>query len=302
MRVRILVPMALILLLGCEQATLQLPATDAGFADGGTDATMDAGATDTGVSDTGVVQDRCLVEPGFIQCTHNEATVSGTRKLYWQVPWGPAPAAGWPVVFMFHGSLVVAEASWTGREGDALGFYYQAQTLWMLLSAGYAVITPVALVSATQAWTTNIPPWSVNWESSPDHQYMLNIFDSITRDAFGPLNTSRMFAMGLSSGGYMTSRMAVSYPGRFKALAIQSASYATCAGALCVVPSLPTDHPPTLFLHGERDAVVPITTARSYYQALQNQGTVADMIVDPQAGHEWIWEAPEGILEWFERH
>jgi len=65
---------------------------------------------------------------------------------------------------------------------------------------------------------------------------------------FGHLNNKNKFATGISSGGCMTSRMAVSYEGEFRALAIAAGSYATCGGILCVIPIfLPRDHPPTLF-------------------------------------------------------
>ena len=47
--------------------------------------------------------------------------------------------------------------------------------------------------------------------------------------AVGPLDPSRLLAIGVSSGGYMTSRMAVSYPGKFRALAI--AAGASCRAA-----------------------------------------------------------------------
>jgi dipeptidyl aminopeptidase/acylaminoacyl peptidase len=93
--------------------------------------------------------------------------------------------------------------------------------------------------------------------------------------------------------------MAVSYPGKFRALAIQSASYATCSGALCTVPG---DLPPTLFLHGERDDIVPIGTAEDYRSRLQALGVETMMLRDPQAGHEWLPQAPSAIAAWFAAH
>ena len=115
-------------------------------------------------------------------------------------------------------------------------------------------------------------------------------------------DTTRLYATGISSGGYMTSRMAVSYEGMFRALAIQSASYATCAGPLCVGPSLPEDHPPTLFLHGTLDATVPQYTMELYYDDLLELGVPTRKVVDPVAGHEWIDSAPAEVLRWFQDH
>lgn len=131
---------------------------------------------------------------------------------------------------------------------------------------------------------------------------MLEIFERIEDGDFGPLDSTSLFATGISSGGYMTSRMAVSYPGRFRALAIHSASYATCSGPLCSVPEdLPADHPPALFLHGELDPTVPVATMRAYADALSAQGTPVETVIDPAGGHEWIAEAPIEIPAWFAR-
>jgi len=112
---------------------------------------------------------------------------------------------------------------------------------------------------------------------------------------FGYLDYKRKFATGISSGGYMTSRMAVSYAGsfifsflffkkkknshfnslllnillgEFLSLAVAAGSYATCAGPLCVVPNLPLNHPPTLFLHGGLDPIVPQFTMETYADKL----------------------------------
>jgi predicted esterase len=107
----------------------------------------------------------------------------------------------------------------------------------------------------------------------------------------------------ISSGGYMTSRMAVSYPGKFRALAIESGSYATCSNVLCMVPNpLPADHPPTLFLHGALDVAVPLVTARAYHDQLARQGIETEIIVDDTVGHSWLAVAPEAITCWFKTH
>ena len=173
-----------------------------------------------------------------------------------------------------------------------------------LLSSGITVwqnITAEAHLGGNTFWDTNVPPWSVAWSGSPDDQFMLALFDAINAGAFGQLDADRLYATGISSGGYMTSRMAVSYPGRFKALAIQSASYATCSGPLCAVPqSLPADHPPTLFLHGAIDATVPIWTMYPYRDALEDAGHVVSTVVHTTAGHEWIHEAPDAVVAWFD--
>lgn len=163
------------------------------------------------------------------------------------------------------------------------------------------MLAPDALVSGSTFWQTNIPPWSVLWNTSSDHVFLLAIWKAMHDGRFGPLDSRRMYAMGISSGGFMTSRMAVSYPGTFRALAVHSASYATCS-ALCLVPALPSSHPPTLFLHGALDLIVPRPTMESYRDALLRNRHEVKTVVDPTAGHEWLPEAAQAIPDWFAAH
>ena len=99
----------------------------------------------------------------------------------------------------------------------------------------------------------------------------------------------------------MTSRMAVSYPGRFRALVDHSGSYATCS-TLCTVPELPTDHPPILFLRGESDMLVPASSVQPYLDALVEAGHEAKLVTDPNAGHQWLDAGPTLVPDWFDAH
>lgn len=224
------------------------------------------------------------------------------RDVHYQVPLGQPPAGGWPVVLMFQGSFFSAEITWIATDDLPFGAYYQTHVVKRLLDHGYAVITPEAKLDGGTFWDTNIPPFSLNWESSEDHQLMLLIFAGIAEGAFGPLDAGRLFATGISSGGYMTSRMAVSYPGKFRALAIAAGSYATCSGPLCSVPDLDDGHPPALFLHGEIDLTVPLSTAEEYYDELLASGVDARLVTEPGEGHAWIAASPEEVQAWFDGH
>ena len=99
----------------------------------------------------------------------------------------------------------------------------------------------------------------------------------------------------------MTSRMAVSYPGKFRALAVASASYATCSTA-CTIPALPSNHPPTLFLHGQLDPIVPIATMLDYRDRLNAMGTEVRTVIDPTGGHAWLPSGPQEVSSWFASH
>jgi predicted esterase len=131
---------------------------------------------------------------------------------------------------------------------------------------------------------------------------MQNLFKASEAGNFGPINRGRLYAMGISSGGYMTSRMAVSYPGKFRALADGSGSYATCSSTCTVPTPLPTDHPPTLFLHGDADNIVPMSTVQSYVDALRAEGHEVKVVTDADAGHEWLVEGPAAIPASFDLH
>ena len=71
---------------------------------------------------------------------------------------------------------------------------------------------------------------------------------------------------------------------------------------VCIVPTMPPNHPPTRFLHGRADFTVPLYTAESYRQALTMARFEADLIIDDAAGQEWLSVSPERILEWVQTH
>jgi dipeptidyl aminopeptidase/acylaminoacyl peptidase len=247
------------------------------------------------------VSPRCDVSAARVICDPEISTITAgnaTREIYWQTPASPPPAAGYPLVVVFQGSFYGPDSTWGTVTADTpFGGYHQARLQAVLLENGFTVIAPRA--AGGVAWQTNS---GIPWSATTDRLIIDALLGGIAAGDFGPADTSRLHATGISSGGYMTSRMAVSYDGVFRSLAIASASYATCAGFLCAVPdTMPSDHPPTLFLHGELDLTVPISTAESYLQVLQDTGIATAMISDAGAGHEWLASAPEEILDWFRR-
>lgn len=272
----------------------------------------DSSGAGSSSGDTGApepVVSRCQTDGDTLSCAHQTTTVfTGAggllpREVHWQVPLGTPPQGGWPMAILFQGSLFTAELFWTAVQTDALGFWNQGQLTKRLLDRGFAVVTPEALLQGTTAWQTNIPPMSLAWELSADHQFMLDLFAAVEDDTFGPIDEDRLYASGISSGGYMTSRMDEAYRDRFSALAIQSASWATCGGPVCVVPDgLDAGHLPTLFLHGSADTIVPQWTMALYRDALDEVGVETETIIAPGVGHAWLDEAPAAIVEWFEAH
>lgn len=241
-----------------------------------------------------------------LTCAHDtlaldlEDPVRETREVHFAAPQAPPPTAGWPVAILFQGSFFSAEVTWSASVDDLYGAFWQTSVVRALLEAGFLVVTPEATLDGAGAWDTNLVGWRSAWESSPDHALMGLLLDGLGEGRFGPADPDRLHAAGISSGGYMTSRMALSYPGVFRRLAIQSGSWATCAGFLCDVPdTLPSDHPPTLFLHGEEDLTVPIDTMIPYAEGLRDQGTTCRTVVDPDVGHAWLDVAPDEVRGWF---
>jgi len=244
---------------------------------------------------------RCTANAIALTCPYNtiELNAGGIgRTVLWQVPRGDAPAGGWPVAIMFQGTAASPALTWAATPLEPFGAYAQTQVVQRLLDNGFAVLTPATHLGGFTFWDTNNPLVG-DYYASNDHAFMLSIFAAINSGAFGVSDPSRLFATGISSGGYMTSRMAVSYPGRFRALAIAAGSYATCAGILCNVGPIGADHPPTLFLHGLLDPVVPIITMEAYAAKLAAAGVPTRKVIEATALHRWIAASPDEVLAWF---
>jgi predicted esterase len=249
--------------------------------------------------------ERCQTSDDEVACDFVTVVfnlVLAFRDVHLQHPSGEPPPEGWPAVILFQGAFFSAQGSWKAGTGDPFGGFHQAELIRDLLDAGYAVITPEARYGGASGWQTNLWPDTLNWRGTEDHKLMMGILAAIDRGDLGPIDADSLFAAGISSGGYMTSRCAKAYPGRFRALAIQSASWATCNGPACVLPlTLPADHPPTLFLHGALDPLVPVGTMERYADALEDDGVVVERVVDDGIGHAWLPDAPQTVVAWFDR-
>jgi poly(3-hydroxyoctanoate) depolymerase len=243
---------------------------------------------------------RCATLYDTLICDHDEMQIGG-RTVTFQVPIDAPPAGGWPAVVFFQGSFIPGANAFTGPFTAEFGQYELTATVQALLDGGYAVLAPNAQNGGNGYWQTNIPPYATSWAGCADDVYVKAVLAAMEAGAFGSIDMTKLHAMGISSGGFMTSRMAVSYPGTFRSLAISAASYATC-GPTCSVPALPADHPPTLFLHGDNDTTVPISTMYPYRDELLGDGKVVDAIVGVNRGHEWLPEGKTAIPAWFDAH
>lgn len=238
--------------------------------------------------------------PDTISCSYNVTRIDSSpvtsRDVYWEVPLGTPPTDGWPVAIIYQGTAEPVEFVRTSL--SLFGTYYEAKTIKKLLDSGYAVLAPRA--AAGVAWYTNTS--GILYELTTDYTFLNNLFDAIDLGVFGHLDGGRKYATGISSGGYNTSRMALTWPGEFKALVVHSASWATCGGALCVMPiNMPEDHPPTKFIHGLFDPIAPWWAMDLYYDRLLYEGIETERLTVSD-GHSWFSSSPNAVVNWFNGH
>jgi len=251
---------------------------------------------------------RCVTTEHHISCTYKVDDVwTGLgdvhpRRVFYEVPIGTPPDDGWPVVVFFSGSGIRAKWTFSGRTVEPFGSYHQAELVRDLLDEGYAVIAPETKFRGFSYWDSNVLGLSAFWDLAEDGVFFESVLDEIARDRFGALDEENLFATGISSGGYMTSRVAITHPDRVRAVAIASASYAWCWGPVCEPGEIESDHPPTLFVHGGADVVVPVSTMERYADALDEAGIEHRVVVDETVGHGWIPAAPLEVRAFFDAH
>ena len=237
----------------------------------------------------------------WIHCPRSAVTIfkgkTSQREVLWQLPSGKTPTTGWPVVLLSQGSWFPVEFS---RPANLpFGGFNEIKLIRELLDQGFAVVAPRATMRV--GWITNMP--HREYVKTADYQVLAEVLRMIRNQEFGHLNAEEVFATGISSGGYNTSRIGITFQGKLKALAIQSGAYASCLGPLCKLPdTISKEHPPTLFLHGEKDLAVPLWSAMNYYKRLKSVGVETEIVIDPDAGHGWLDVAPAEITKWFKTH
>ncbi|MAZ47834.1 MAG: dipeptidyl aminopeptidase [Halobacteriovoraceae bacterium] len=236
-----------------------------------------------------------------LKCSHKSLTLDGLyakREVLFALPESPPPPKGYPVALFFQGSFFPMK--FERNKSDPFGGFNEILTIQALLEAGFMVIAPKA--GANLFWQSNLI--GIIYDLSSDKYLINKILTEIKAQTFGHADTENIFALGISSGGYMTDRMAHSHKHqRFNALAIASASYAKCGGPYCPLPDeIDPNHPPTLFMHGRIDPVVPIITMRLYDKKLRENGVKTKKIVQNTATHQWLKKAPKAVVSWFKAH
>ena len=151
------------------------------------------------------------------------------------------------------------------------------------------------------------------WNISEDHILLRELMEKFSKGSLGfKIDVGSMHAVGFSSGGFMTSRMAFSYSGLFKSLSIVSGGYYNC---LPPINNCPDDdytddahrevikfHPPTQLLHGSDDKTVPVDLAQRYHANLVENSMQPTRLITTDQGHTWIKGSVEAVIEWIEKY
>jgi acetyl esterase/lipase len=64
------------------------------------------------------------------------------------------------------------------------------------------------------------------------------------------------------------------------------------------------DDPPTLILHGDKDALVPLQQSETFVARLKEAGVEAKLVVKPGGGHGWpgLLKDADKFVAWFDQH
>jgi len=177
-----------------------------------------------------------VLQPGDHQ---RSVEVDGQPRAYLvHVPPRPVPAAGWPVVLVFHSFGMDARkmVSFTGLNGkaDQAGFVavYPQGT-----GSGIVRVFNAGVMKGTMA------------EALPDDVAMTaRLLDDLASVA--RVDARRIYATGMSNGAMMCYRLAAELPERIAAIA-------PVAGTMAVDLAAPCRPVPVLHFHGTTDHVVP---------------------------------------------
>lgn len=199
------------------------------------------------------------------------------------------------VVIVLHGRTQDADV-WFDGSSDQNSFTAEA------LKQGFLVIAPDSI----SPYCKSAKQWDYTTRSI-DFSFIESIF-SWAEDSLG---AEKIYIIGISSGGFMTERLAITYPKTINAVVIHSAGSPDNAiletSGVCGVKfntntlSIPTTHPPTYLLHGQTDRIVDYEIGRNLYTGLVASGIKTEMYTKPMGRHQWFSEQNRTILEWLKK-
>lgn len=188
--------------------------------------------------------------------------------LYVPGAYAADPARRWPLLLFLHGS---------GERGDDL--------------AKVKVHGPPKLLEGRD----DFPFVVVSPQCPEGERWSADALAALLGDVTKRLriDLDRVCVTGLSMGGRGTWDLAMTYPERFAAIA------PVCGGALPDRACRLRDVPVRAY-HGAKDDVVPLAESETVIEAVRKCGGAAELLVDPEAGHDaWTraYADPE-LWEW----
>lgn len=203
---------------------------------------IDGGATGSDGSSGGSGSDDA--PPAMATCTGKQAqpvdatwTVGG-RQVRVHVPASYDPATATPVVVNLHG--------WSG---DSL----QQQTISKMLAAsdahGFIAIHPDGHDSP-RGWNAGVCCGAAATSGTNDTAWIGSVLDEV--ESRMCVDTNRVFATGLSNGGFMSHRLGCELADRFAAIA-------PVAGVVGISSCNPSRPVAVMHIHGDADPLIPYT-------------------------------------------
>jgi len=173
--------------------------------------------------------------------TKGSMEFDGLKRTYQTyIPKGLPQSA--PLVLVMHGS---GESAAEIRIGTGYGFERLAD------AHGFAVVYPNAY---TFDWNdcSTIGDFSVNGRPVDDKGFLVALADRLTQEMHS--DPQRVFATGVSSGGFMSLRLAIEAPSRFRAIAAVSANVHSPENFKCAPAGPGTS---VMVMNGTKDPLVP---------------------------------------------
>lgn len=219
------------------------------------------------------------------------------RTFVVSIPSGTAPANGYPLVVMLHGT-----------SGDGERFYNISGWKEVGEVNTFISVFPSSLEWCVQDEEDPNPHRTTKWVNGDllskacagqtfvdDVKFLSVLVDTIKSRI--PINNRMVFISGFSNGGVMTSKMALDAPNVFRAIA-------PCSGFITDLDSAIADKPtPTWFCVGTKD--VKFTEPRgltelpfndsSYYWM---RGTITKFLAAYQLKEEYEKDSTDGMISW----
>ena len=227
------------------------------------------------------------------------------RFVLYNQPDTPPPENGYKTIFLFHGAGQHAFAWFLGfyMWSDAQTSFTKAALENNFFVVGLESKRPISF--GPRGWDA----FEKETTKNDDISYVKNVISWLENSSL-PVNTNKIYAAGFSSGAFMCSRLAQSIGYRFKGVILNSGCNADSIELTNRGPvfnfstgfNISTFHPPTLLVHGEKDMLVPIKGAESYYQDLTENNINVISLYDKSKGHIWLENYNEQILNWIKNN